>query len=165
MAISTIGTDGLASSSVTSAKLASGAPSRAQLPAGTVLQVVNATNGVTYATSSTSFTSTGITASITPTSATSKIIALFSCAVYNNTNGGAVVIAVYRNAGEVGRCQSWYGASTVGGATGVIQVFDAPATTSSTTYTVYLKAASTGTAYLRPDDATPNVLTLMEIAA
>jgi hypothetical protein len=135
------------------------------LPAGSVLQVVNTTNTTAYSTSSSSFVSTGITISITPKFSTSKILAIFGCATYNGTSNGAVIIAIYRNGSEVGRCQSWYGASTAGGATGYIQVYDAPATTSSVTYTIYLRSSGTGTAYVRPDDATQNVLTLLEIAA
>jgi hypothetical protein len=91
MAISTIGTDGLASSAVTSAKLASGAPSRAQLPAGTVLQVVQTVKTDFWSTSSTSAVDiTGLSVSITPTSATSKILILANVSYSNSqyTNGG-----------------------------------------------------------------------------
>ena len=133
--------------------------------AGTVLQVINTTNNTSYSTTSSSFISTGITASITPSSSTSKILAVFSCATYNGTNNGDVVFALYRGGSEVGRCQAWYGVSTAGGAAGMMQVYDSPATTSSTTYTIYLRTSGIGTAFLRPDSATQNVLTLMEIAA
>lgn len=133
--------------------------------AGTVLQVVNTTNTTGYTTSSSSFIATGITASITPSSSTSKILAVFSCATYNGTINGDVVLALYRGGSEVGRCQAWYGVSTAGGAAAMMQVYDSPATTSSTTYTIYLRTSGVGTAYLRPDGASQNVLTLMEIAA
>ncbi len=42
--------------------------------AGTVLQVVNATYSTQLSTTSTSYVDTGLSASITPTSATSKIL-------------------------------------------------------------------------------------------
>ena len=91
MAISTIGSDGLATSAVTSTKLSSGVPTRAQLPAGTVLQVVSVTKTDGFSTSSTTPVDiTGLSASITPTSATSKILIIanvfWSTSMY--TNGG-----------------------------------------------------------------------------
>jgi hypothetical protein len=132
---------------------------------GTVLQVVNTTNTTAYSTTSSSFVSTGITASITPTSSSSKILVLFSCAVSNNTINGSIDLSVYRGGSEVGRCQAWYAASSAGSAGGIVQVFDSPATTSSVTYTIYLRTNGTGTGFIRPDGASQNVLTLMEIAA
>ena len=51
---------------------------RAALPAGTVLQVVNATYSTQVDTTSGSYVDTGLTASITPSSSTSKILVLVS---------------------------------------------------------------------------------------
>ena len=51
---------------------------RAALPAGSVLQVVNSVFNSTFTTSSTSWVDTGFTATITPTSATSRILILFN---------------------------------------------------------------------------------------
>ena len=66
---------------ITSASLASGVPTRAQLPAGSVLQVVQATTATT-----TSSSTTGVwiaiadySVTITPISSTSKILLLGSC--------------------------------------------------------------------------------------
>jgi hypothetical protein len=146
---------------VTAAKMAA---SGAWAPTGTIIQAVNTTNNTSYSTTSSSFVSTGITTSITPRFSTSKILVLFSGATYNTTNNGAVDIAIYRNSTEIGRCQAWYGVSTPGGAAVMMQSFDSPSTTSSVTYTIYLKTTGIGTGFLRPDSASQNVLTLLEIA-
>jgi hypothetical protein len=64
---------------ITSASLASGVPTRAQLPAGSVLQVVNTylttTGSISVPASVSTYTDvTGIAATITPTSVNSKIL-------------------------------------------------------------------------------------------
>jgi len=51
---------------------------KAALPTGSVLQVVNSVFNSTFTTSSTSYVDTGFTATITPTSATSRILILFN---------------------------------------------------------------------------------------
>ena len=56
-----------------------GTISTSQLPAGSVIQVVSATKTDTLSTSSTSFTDlTGLSVSITPTSASSKILIIYN---------------------------------------------------------------------------------------
>jgi hypothetical protein len=167
MAISTIGTDGLASSSVTSAKLASGAPSRAQLPAGTVLQVVQGTTTTgTSVASGASFTATNLTASITPTSATNKILVSYTGSLYVNAAAGEPHLTIYRNASNIGGSQGI--SDLYNGSSGIIagacgSILDSPATTSSTTYTVYMNNAIAGTATF-PVNSTTASITLMEVA-
>lgn len=82
MAISTIGTDALAASAVTTTKLASGVPSRSQLPAGTVLQVQYAQSTADSTITSSSFIDV-LTVSITPTSASSTILLLGTLRLQN----------------------------------------------------------------------------------
>ena len=65
MAVTIDGTTGVSA-------VQAGAVTTSDLPAGTVLQVVNATYATQVTIASTSFSATGLTASITPTSATSK---------------------------------------------------------------------------------------------
>ena len=98
---------------ITSGKLASGAAvanigaraiTAAQVPAGSVLQVVN-TN--TYSpqtmsiTSSSTLVASGFTCSITPTSATSKILIMYTSTVgsTSSNSGVAGVVQMYRNIG------------------------------------------------------------------
>jgi hypothetical protein len=63
---------------ITSASLASGVPTRAQLPAGSVLQVVQAISGTISTTSTSYVDATGASVSITPSSAANKILILVS---------------------------------------------------------------------------------------
>jgi hypothetical protein len=135
---------------------------------GKVLQVVNAT----YATETTSSTSTyidsGLSASITPTSATSKVlvIAFLDCQKENNswiksklmrgatdlvtmgTQSGATSSAALNNIGSVG-----------------ITYQDSPATTSATTYKVQFASASNNAVVAVQAGSGRSSITLMEIGA
>lgn len=151
------------------------------LPAGSVLQVVQASsNTKTATTSSTSLMS----ASITPTSATNKILILISMALGNsNLNGG---LQVRRNGTLVGTQAA---TTFFAGATGFnttddgpsvgnnyqIQNFcynttDSPASTSSLTYDLYYQNVSGGTVYFNQQltdngGSSVSTITLMEIKA
>lgn len=181
MAISTIGTDALASSSVTSAKLASGAPSRAQLPAGTVLQVVQVSSSTQVTnTSNTNWADVGLSASITPTSSTSKILVAFNVQCGNRTSGLGEMFRIKR-AGSVIFTQQQFSqvpdvsmASENNGIGGMsyLGYLDSPATVSSIAYTGEVKhrTGNTGTFIINDptaSNATPiySFLTLTEVAA
>ena len=63
--------------------------SNADFPAGSVLQVVSTAKSDQFTTSSTSFTDvTGMSATITPTSSSSKILVIFSVGLVGNSNAG-----------------------------------------------------------------------------
>ena len=142
-------------------------------PAGSVLQVVSQNYGTQFASSSSTFTDTGITVSITPTSATSKILILVTLSgVYKQTNNTGLIARLLRGAtvlqkfvGNAGFTNTTT-ANHVGGVS--FNYLDSPATTSSTTYKI--EGASGGnlaTAYITVDGATndSSSITLMEIAA
>jgi hypothetical protein len=157
-------------STIQNASLASGVPSTAKLPAGTVLQVVNfSTNTETNATTST-YIDTAITATITPTSATSKILVLVSAnglVKFNaNTSGnlrilrGATSILIF--GGVFGFTGSTAG-NAVGGASA--EYLDSPATTSATTYKVQIvNNGNSGEVRVNWDTNANSTITLMEIA-
>ena len=156
MAISKIGSDALAA----------GAPSRSQLPAGTVLQVVNATYATETSTTSATFVTTNLTASITPTSATSKILVLTTGSGVAAANGGTI-FTIYRNSTNLsaqGFCIIGNPSSTTGTTgTFAINYLDSPATTSATSYTLYFESQA-GTSKVHWNNQ-PSSITLMEIAA
>lgn len=188
MAISTIGTDALASAAVTSAKLASGAPSRSQLPAGTVLQVVStqitANLSVSVSSAGTFYDMSGFTASITPTSATSKILVL---AMINQSACSSVpgrqYLQIVRNSTAIGvgdassgkyqTTTAFYSTDTNSTITLPLVWLDSPATTSATTYKIQVTANGTATAYFnrgqinsQTDSAqTASQILLLEVAA
>jgi len=146
-----------------------GALPDANAPSGSVIQVVQGTYGTATTTSATSFTSTGLTASITPSSSTSKILIIASLAVDTSSNGEQAYFAVYRNSstnlsGTVNGFGNAYATSSRVIGMLATSYLDSPATTSSTTYTVYFRTNTVGTVALNQDSSI-SVITLQEIAA
>ena len=165
-------------STIQNASLASGVPSAAKLPAGSVLQVVQGTLVTVASTSSSSFVTTGLSATITPTSSSSKILIFFSGLISSISSGDSTFLTIYRGASNIGTGTGspnnsfarQYTASTVTGFSASINYLDSPATTSSTTYTLYFCSDGTGTVYINrigsnQSSIQPSFITLMEIAA
>jgi hypothetical protein len=133
-----------------------------------VLQIVNSSTTTQTTTTSTSLISTPLTATITPTSATSKILVNY---VVNGAfvNGGAnnMETALYKNGSSINNKVGEIFTNTSGGA--VIACvgntyLDSPATTSATTYTIYFKSAGGGSVAVQQDSEL-STITLMEISA
>ena len=143
--------------------------------AGNVLQVVSVDYGTETSNTSTSFADTGLTASITPTSATSKILIIFTqqgCAKYADA-GNAVRVNLLRNSSII------LNVNDLGGYTGTTDnnnismsasYLDSPSTTSSITYKTQFAARISGNSvyvqqYGNNSGYTRSTMTLMEIAA
>ena len=129
-----------------------------------IKQVVQTVKTDTFSTSSTSYVSTGHAATITPTSATSKVLAIYTATTNIQASNTAITCAIYRGATNVtGDAFALYGAA--GGwisSTTTISYLDSPATTSATTYTIYaFEGALAGTVNITAG----GTLTLLEIAA
>ena len=158
---------------VTGTLSASGGIVKSSLPTGSVLQVVNGTYPNVTSSSSSTFADTGLTASITPTSATSKILVLVNhagCA--KNTSDTKLQLRLLRGASEIQRLGDLdgYTGSTANSYFGSVSssYLDSPATTSSTTYKTQLASGSnTGTVAIGQYTSTfaTSTITLMEIAA
>jgi hypothetical protein len=146
------------------------AASGAWAPAGTVIQVVNAIQSSGTSTTSGTFIDSGLSASITPTSATSKILVIITQCIYSGGTTsvaaatqllrGSTVLLVEGYSFYVG--DNFYRSS--------FNYLDSPATTSSTTYkTQFRKNTGGGTAvvysYGDGGGQTNSSITLMEIAA
>ena len=156
---------------------------KSALPTGSVLQVVQGSTSTQTSTTSQSYSDTTLTASITPTSATSKILVLVNqsyrtSASQNNTFGGfrllrgatAIWTPVTDSNGPYSHGISAAGATfTQIYTTWSIQVLDSPATTSSTTYktqfAVYTTASTLITQLNDTISSNSSYITLMEIAA
>jgi len=174
-------TDTLTNKSIVATQL-TGTIAAARLPAGSVLQVVSASIGSQTTSTSTTYADTGLTASITPSSASNKILVLVSQGI-NAVGAAAVGYGNQTNAGV----QLLRGATVLivpgsdsGGkysmgvaATGTLALWaivgmnylDSPATTSSTTYkTQFAKGTSGMGAVYANDGAGGSFITLMEIA-
>jgi len=143
--------------------------------AGNVIQVVSATSSTEYTTTSSSFTDTGLTINITPTSSSSKIlVSLFINGVFlNNVNAGFGRFQLVRNStglGAFGYAVAYLdstagGASNRGCSTVAFQYLDSPATTSSTTYKVQFAQSTGSTLNMNRDNSGVSSITVMEIAA
>jgi hypothetical protein len=157
----------MAVSTIQNASLASGVPSSANMPVGSVLQVVGATYNTYVSTTSTSFTDTGLSASITPKFATSKIVIFISI---NGINGSGVPFTFNISNGSNTQILSVMDNNLTGNAgfSASASVIDSPATTSSCTYKVRYKANTAGTIYINnyitTNGNTGSSITLMEIA-
>ena len=141
------------------------------LPAGCVLQVVTGTYATLVSNSTSTFADTGLTATITPTRNTSKILILVShpgCFKSGANVNNAVAMQLYRDATLVTNFGSYTGYNNsatnayfnVGGS-----YYDSPATTSATAYktrfaNVNGNAANVGV----QQDSVPSTIVLMEIA-
>lgn len=136
------------------------------MPTGSVIQTVQGTYGTATTTNSTSFIATGLTATITPTSSTSKILIVASLAVDTSSNGEQAYFSIYRNsatnlAGTVNGFGNAYGTSSRIIGMLATSYLDSPATTSATTYTVYVR--SNGTNIVAFQGSSPAYITLLEI--
>lgn len=140
----------------------------ADLPAGNILQVVQAQIATTQSTTSTSNVASGLQASITPSSTSSKILIMLNGGnAWQNTNNSNMLMYFYRNGSVVETgphaiIQNTSGTNSFKSSWSACYL-DSPSTTSSITYEPYYKVNS-GTGYF--NEATLRVmLTLMEIAA
>ena len=139
------------------------------LPTGSVIQVVQSTMTSTPQTSSTSFVDTGLSATITPTSSSSKILVVADYGTGSTGSGGGLIVQLVRGSTSLfyrGASYSNQG-STYG--EGSFNHLDSPATTSATTYKVQYKtqaATSLGVFNSSFGGATAPTahITLMEIA-
>lgn len=156
-------------------------PVSRNLPAGmysgAVLQVVQGTYATAVSTTSSSFVTTNLSASITPTSSSSKILILFNAVVGGNASD-SVYLTIYRGASNLGTGTGTpnnsflrvYTGSNAAGSMQPISYLDSPATTSSTTYTAYFCGDGIGTVWFNRISANansvqPSFITLLEIAA
>ena len=138
---------------------------------GKILQVVEAQATTAVNSSSTSYADTGLTATITPTSATSKILVSFTINGRKSSTSAAsglnlkllrdaTTLTTTTNLGYTGTAIDLY--FTSGN-----QYLDSPATTSATTYKVqFANGAAVSLVGVQPGSAnSPSSITLLEVAA
>jgi hypothetical protein len=143
---------------------------------GKVLQVVQGTLTTSASSSSTTFVDTGLSVSITPSSASSKVLIMVThngsistnpaldAGMYFNTYRGATSLVIpgtglhnYIYVGPNSGARDYYTVSSW-------QYLDSPATTSATTYKTQYKTAGAGTAEANHTNCT-SVIIAMEIGA
>jgi hypothetical protein len=133
---------------------------------GRIIQTVQTNNGTQASTTSTGYVSTSFSASITPTSASSKILVLLYAPLWQtNGFGGNSFLTLYRNGSSFissgsdivvfsAPGQNLYGSVS-------FNYLDSPATTSTLTYEPYIKVDQGGQCFFNGTSAA--VLTLLEI--
>lgn len=139
--------------------------------AGKVLQVVSASYTTETASSSTTYADTGLTATITPTSASSTILVLINqngCSKASGNTSSAIGIKTFRGATEIA-------AMTQMGFTGTslsllslsyaISLVDSPATTSATTYKTQFANNTAAASVSVQNNSARSTIVLIELGA
>jgi len=140
---------------------------------GKILQVIEGSTTTQTTISSGSFTDTGITATITPASASSKILIIVSASVLSYATTGTSLIAdtqLLRGATQIADLNTFVRLSQPSnfsdnsiGINGAITKLDSPNTTSATTYKVQAKQGG-GTIYFQHASNRSTII-LMEVGA
>lgn len=162
---------------------------KAALPTGSVLQVIQSIKTDRQTTSSTTFIDvTGLSVTITPTSASSRILVMARVNTIGTNDGNGLYVNLVRNSTTIvsttagGNSQEQGGAWGVSGGGGMssgndnrkyanpsLDYIDSPATTSATTYKVQARVTGSSGAInswtLNNDQSSVCSLTVMEIAA
>jgi len=133
---------------------------------GKVLQVVQGTYSTQTSTTSASWTSTGLTASITPSSTSNKILIMASMgAVYTSAPAQGAFDIFRDSTGPLsgGQLSQVYSNNSNVEGNEYIQYLDSPSSTSSITYDIRFVEYGSYTLYVNLNNST-SVIILMEIA-
>lgn len=172
MALSKIDTAAIAADAIEAAQLKSDAISSGDLPAGSVLQVLNAQNSTTVILPNNQTFSTGVSLAITPSSTSSKILCIgMGAGDIATGNYRALFFRLTRGGSQIfyNQYHLYDGPNTNHNiATQPMVFLDSPATTSAVTYAVEGRHQSgsgfSGTYNGAINQYNISTLTLMEIA-
>ena len=140
---------------------------------GSVIQTVYNSIISPENTTSTSFVNTSLTATITPTSSSSKILVIVNAAMYANGVGTHAIASVFRgdvSGTDLGNGTYGIGSAYTGSGGAAIKAYvccsilDSPSTTSATTYTVAIKKSGATYASNISVNSERSTIVLQEIA-
>jgi hypothetical protein len=137
---------------------------------GRILQVVQAVSTVQVDSSTSTYADTGLTASITPSSAVNKILVL-ACqnGIYKDTNSTALLLKLVRGSTDLLLIEdgaTFTGTSATIAVGGVSATYlDSPSTISSVTYKLQFASSLNVTKVRINVNSSASTLTLMEVAA
>jgi len=138
--------------------------------ASKIAQVVSATSATATTTTSTSYVTSGLSASITPSLASSKVLILVSGVFYNNASNAEIYATVFRGtvAGTNLATTANIGFATVFPVVvgnGSFTFLDSPNTSSAQTYTVGIRSGGGSATANWAYQSGTTVITLMEVLA
>lgn len=134
-------------------------------PVGTIIQVVQTVKSDTFSTTSdTPVDITGFSATITPKSATNKILVFFNMALRAYGNQGYCNTTILRDSTTIFNGYAAEGNSTDQRGMICWTYLDSPATTSAVTYKARIDAGFADTMYLN-STTSPSTIILMEVQA
>ena len=161
---------GVSLTALNGTQVTSGTVPAARMPAGSVIQVVNATTGSTGTSTSTTFADTSLTATITPSSSSNKILVTVhqsglgkseaneNYARYRLLRGASVICNFEMQAGfTLTSIRNLVGGSGC-------SYLDSPSTTSATTYKTQYNTSGAGDTVVVQANSSISTITLMEIA-
>ena len=131
-----------------------------------VYQVVQGTFSTVTTVSSSTYVTTGLTASITPKFSTSKILIIATCTTFTSGSATGLSFRIVRGSTDIWTSINYSSYSSSGGgliATNTVNWLDSPNTTSSTSYTLQFNSA--GGAQTAQYGSAPSSIILMEVAA
>lgn len=137
---------------------------------GSVLQVVSTNYDTTVTTTNTSYVTTGLSATITPTSTSSKILILVNyVAQVGGVSAQTGYFTIYRGGSSLSSASEnqfarletgssgWFGTQSHG-------YYDSPSTTSATTYELFMKSQTSSLTTRINISSSISSMTLLEIA-
>ncbi len=134
-----------------------------------IVQIVTGTTSTAVTNATTTYTDSGLTATITPTSTSNRILVLFQhgSTAKNATASVNMQVNFLRGATSIGYIETMYIGSGVDAqlAGPSLIVYDNPATTSATTYKSQIKLAGAGGNCTMQSTSTTSNLILIEVAA
>jgi len=163
-----------ASTGISASNITTGTLPYAQLPTGSVLQVVQGSTSSTTTVTGGALVATSLAATITPKFSTSKILILVTASISisrNSQTDAGSGVGIYRNGSQVFADNGmyvnfYYNSSSINNLRNrtPLNYLDSPASTSALTYTFYLGNYVASTAALNTDSQF-SFITLLEVAA
>jgi hypothetical protein len=136
---------------------------------GGILQVVQGITTTQVSNSTTTHADTGLTATITPKSATSKILVIVNqhCFKGSGNSENAPVVRLFRDATQIQEITTLMRTATTleMNSYQMMQLLDSPATTSAVTYKTTFRNATAANQVQVQNNSNPSVITLMEVSA
>jgi hypothetical protein len=138
--------------------------STANFPAGSVLQVVQGDLASTFSTTNNTATDTGLSATITPSSASNKILVFLDGHGGQSNSGRSCFYFLVRSSTTIKSADNLQAGTTDSVMPMVLMQLDSPSTTSAVTYKIQMRTDGVGTVTMVSSGTQASSLILMEIA-